>query len=188
MLGVANARNRFGCIGRLLRGDLEELLGFLDQAFAKQGASDLEHQLHIVLITQLQCVIEAAERVFVLSEFQKGLAKAGERVLVIGIENQRFLEAASGPGVVLAGVVGVANPYMELHRVRIETESLFKYVQRLIILTFVVQLMCSLVVLFRTQKRCWHDYAPSEESSISLLYSLDTALFKVVTSGSARLR
>src|SRR5258706_4976833 len=43
--------------------------------------------------------------------------------------------------------------------------------------------MRSLVVLFRTQKRCWHDYAPSEESSISLLYSLDTALFKVVTSG-----
>src|SRR5580765_991517 len=129
---------------------------------------------------------ETLERVLLLAEFEEGLPESGQGVLVIRVENERFLEAAPGPRVVLAGVMCVANSNMELHRIRIETESLSQYVQRLIILSFVVQLMRSLVVLFRTQKRCWHDYAPSEESSIGLLYSLDTALFKVVTSGTER--
>src|ERR1700681_1709498 len=101
---------------------------------------------------------------------------------MVGVENERFIEAAPGPGVFLAGVVCVANSNMELHRIGVETESFAKYVQSFVILSFVVQLMCSLVVLFRTQKRCWHDDAPSKESSISLLYSLDTTMFKGVTS------
>src|SRR6185437_6119320 len=125
---------------------------------------------------------EAAQRLLFLAELQQGLAKSGERVLVIGIEHQRFFEAAACPGVLFTGVMCVANSYVELHRIRIEAESFSKYVQSFVILSFVIQLMRSFVVLFRTQKRCWHCYAPSEESSISLLYSLDTALFKVVTS------
>src|SRR3982074_2659962 len=107
---------------------------------------------------------------------------------MVGIENERFLEAASGPGVLLAGMMCVANPNMELYRIRVEAESLSKYVQSFVILSFIVQLMCSLVVLFRTQKRCWHDDAPSEESSIRLLYSLDTTMFKGVTSEDSRFR
>jgi len=113
---------------------------------------------------------------------------AGERVLVIRVEHERFLETAACPGVLFARVMCVANSYVELHRVRIEAESFSKYVQSFVILSFVIQLMRSFVVLFRTQKRCWHCYAPSEESSISLLYSLDIALFKVVTSQAERLR
>src|SRR5687767_302853 len=101
---------------------------------------------------------------------------------MVGVENERFLEAASRPGVLFAGMVCVANTNMQLHRIRVEAESLSKYVQSFVILSFIVQLMRSLVVLFRTQKRCWHDVAPSEESSISLLYSLDTTMFKGVTS------
>src|SRR5688500_19318263 len=85
-------------------------------------------------------------------------------------------------------MVGVANPNVELYRVRVETESFLEYVQSFVILTFVVQLMRSLVVLFRTQKRCWHDDAPSEESSMKLLYSLDTTMFKGVTSRGGRPR
>src|SRR4029078_200370 len=107
---------------------------------------------------------------------------------MIGIENERFLEAASRPCVLFAGVVRVANSNVELHRIRVEAESFSKYVKSFVILSFVIQLMRSLVVLFRTQKRCWHCYAPSEESSLSLLYSLDTTLFKVVTSSTALLR
>jgi hypothetical protein len=107
---------------------------------------------------------------------------------MVGIEDERFLEAPSGPGVFLAGMVCVANSNMELHRIRVEAESLSKYVQSFVILSFVVQLMRSLVVLFRTQKRCWHDDAPSEESSIRLLYSLDSRMFKGVTSRESRLR
>src|ERR1700674_872673 len=101
---------------------------------------------------------------------------------MIRIETERFLEGASRPGVFLAGVMRVANSNVELHRIRVEAESFSKYVQSFVILSFVVQLMCSFVVLFRTQKRCWHDDAPSKESSISLLYSLDTTMFKGVTS------
>src|SRR5215210_2471980 len=102
---------------------------------------------------------------------------------MIGIENECFLEAAPSPGVLLAGMVCVANANMQLHRVGVEAESLSEYVQSFVILSFVVQLMRSLVVLFRTQKRCWHYDAPSEESSINLLYSLDSRRFKGVTSG-----
>src|SRR5688572_5258465 len=102
---------------------------------------------------------------------------------MVGIENKRFFEAASCPGVLLAGMVSVANANVELYRIRVEAESFSKYVQSFVILSFIVQLMRSLVVLFGTQRRCWHDDAPSEESSISLLYSLDTTMFKGVTSG-----
>src|ERR1700682_1422904 len=107
---------------------------------------------------------------------------------MVGIENERFFKAPPGPGVFLAGVVCVANSNLELHRVRVETESFSEYIQSFVILSFIVQLMCSFVVLFRTQKRCWHDDAPSKESSISLLYSLDTTMFKGVTSRGSRLR
>src|SRR6185295_7196024 len=188
VLRIADARDCFGGVGCLLRCNLEEVLGFVDQAFAKKRASDLKHQLDVILITQLEGVSEAFEGLLFLAEFQKCLAQSGERILVIRIEDERFLEAATGPRVFFAGVVCVANSYVELHRVRVEAESLAEYVKSFVILSFVIQLMRSFVVLFRTQKRCWHCYAPSEESSISLLYSLDTALFKLVTSGQARLR
>jgi hypothetical protein len=85
---------------------------------------------------------------------------------MVWIENERFLEAATGPGVFLAGVVCVANSNVELHRIGVETESFSEYIESFVILSFVVQLMRSFVVLFRTQKRCWHDDAPSKESSI----------------------
>jgi hypothetical protein len=126
-------------------------------------------------------VAEAPERLFLLPELEQCLAQTGERVLVIGIENQRFLEAAACPGVLFSRVIRVANSNVELYRVRVEAESFPEYVQSFVILSFVIQLMCSLVVLFRTQKRCWHYVAPSEKSSIRLLYHLDRALFKGVT-------
>src|SRR3981081_605908 len=107
---------------------------------------------------------------------------------MVRIENERFLEAPSCPRVFFAGMVRVANSNVQLHRIGVEAESFSEYVQSFVILSFVVQLMCSLVVLFRTQKRCWHDDAPSKESSISLLYSLDTTMFKGVTSDGSRLR
>ena len=103
---------------------------------------------------------EALERLLPLAEFEERFAQSGESVLVVRIEDKRFLEAASRPGVVLAGVVCVANSNVELHRIRVETESLSKYVQSFVILPFIVQLMGSLVVLFRTQKRCWHATHP----------------------------
>jgi hypothetical protein len=51
VLGVADARHGFSGIGCLLRGGLEELLRFLDQPFTKERASDLEHQLDVILVS-----------------------------------------------------------------------------------------------------------------------------------------
>src|SRR5689334_13433720 len=167
VLSVADARNSFGGVGRLLRGDLEKFLRLFDQTFAKKRTADLEHQLHIVLITKFERATEIPHRILVLAEFEQGLAKSGECVLVIRIENEGFLEAAPGPRVFFARMVCVANPYVELYRIRVEAESFFKYGERFVVISFVVQLVCSLVVLFRTQKRCWHTYAPSEESSLT---------------------
>jgi hypothetical protein len=74
VLRVADARDCFSGVGRLLRGDLEELLRLFDQAFAEKRAPDLEHQLDVVLVAQLERMAKALERVVLLAELEKGLA------------------------------------------------------------------------------------------------------------------
>ena len=92
----------------------------------------------------------------VLPELEQRFAETGEAVFVLGLEDQRLLERAAGPGKFLARELGVSDPYVQLYRIRIERESFAKYGQRFVILPFVVQLMRALVVLFRTQERGGH--------------------------------
>ena len=91
-----------------------------------------------------------------LSEFQQRLAEAGEGVLVFGVEDKGFLEASPSPRIFLARVIRVTDANVKLYRVWIEREPLSKYVQRLVVLTFVVQLVRSLIILLGTQKRGSH--------------------------------
>jgi hypothetical protein len=107
---VAHARHRLGVVGRLLHGDLEVALGLLDQPLAEEGAADLEHELDVVLVAQLEVRGRCAQRRVVLAELQQHLAEPGERVLVLGVEHERLVEAAAGPGVLLAREARVAHP------------------------------------------------------------------------------
>jgi hypothetical protein len=112
-----------------------------------------------------------ARRVF-LSELHEYFAQASERVLVLGIENQGFLERTSSPSVFLARKTSVANADVQLYRMWIERESLAKYVERLIVLPLIVQSMSSFVVLLRTQEWSRHlsNSLPCERAK--LLYNL----------------
>ena len=153
VLSVADARHGFGRIGRLTRGDLEVFARLFDQAFAEKCAADLEHQLDVVFVAELEGVAEASECGGLLSEFEQGLAKSGECVFVFGVEDERFLEASACPRIFFARVVRITDANVQLYRIGIERESLSKYVQSLVVLAFIVQLMRSLIILLGTQKR-----------------------------------
>ena len=106
-------------------------LRLFDHAFAEQRAADLEHQVDVVLITELEHTAEALHGRVGATELEQRLTETGERVLVLGIEDQRLLEAAASPRELVAGEPSVTNPNVQLYRVRIERESLPKYVERL---------------------------------------------------------
>ena len=100
--------------------------------------------------------MECLPRLVLESELQQDFAKAGQRVLVLGIEHQRLLEAAPRPRILFAGQTGVANPHMQFYRVRIEREPFAKDIERLIVMPLVIELMSALIVLLRTQEWSRH--------------------------------
>ena len=69
------------------RRSFEEAL-VLDQPLAEQRAADLEHQVDVVLVAQLEDAAEAAERGVLLAELEQRLAEPGQRVLMIGIQDE----------------------------------------------------------------------------------------------------
>jgi hypothetical protein len=86
------------------------------------------------------------------------------------IEDQRLLETPTSPRELVSSEPSVPNPDVQLYRVRIERESLPKYIERLIVLTFVVQLMGALIVLFGTQEWGRHISNNLQLMSVCLLY------------------
>ncbi len=168
MLGVADARHCLRWIGRLRSGRLEVLARFLDQAIAEQRTSDLEHELDVVFVAKLERSAEWPERCFLLSEFQKGFAEPGQCILMVGVEDQRFLETPARPREFLARMVGVADADVQLHRIGVECKSLTEYLQGFIILAFVVQLMRSFVILLGTQKRGGHGRSQPPTDRVAL--------------------
>ena len=163
MLRVADARDCFGGIRRLLNGRLEKILGpfehrlvVADGRFTEERAADLQHQIEIIRVAKLEGPAEASHRRFVLAELEQSLTESGERVFVLRLEHGGLLEGLARPRVFFARELRVPNPNMQLHRIRVERESLSKYSQRIIILTVVVQLMRAFIVLFRTQERGGH--------------------------------
>src|SRR6476469_3607794 len=163
MLGVADAGDRFGALGRLLHRDLEELLRHGEQLaplaerrFTEQRAADLEHQVEVVRVAKLQGATEAAQRRLLEPELEQRLPQSRQRVLVLRLEDQRLLEAAARPGELLAGESRVTYPDVQLYRCRIERDPFPQNGQRLVVLAFVVELGGALVVLFRAQERGGH--------------------------------
>src|SRR5688572_11737184 len=94
------------------------------------------------------------------------------------IEDECLLEAAAGPREFFARVVRVTDANVQLYRIRVECEPLAKYVQRLVVLAFVVQLMRSLIILLGTQKRGSHGGLLPPTDRVAVLYNRIADLFK----------
>ena len=156
MLRITHARDSLRGIRHLEGRDVEELARRFDQRLAEECASRLQHQLDVVPVPEFENPAEVLDGGLMLAELQERLAEPRERILVLGIEHQRFLEALPRPRVFLASEARVTDPHVQLHRVRVERESLTEHIERLIILAIVVQLMRALIVLFGTQKWGWH--------------------------------
>jgi hypothetical protein len=91
--------------------------------------------------------------------YAPALAAVGEEgfaVLVLGIEDEGLLEAAPGPGKLLAGETGITDPNVQLDRVRIERGPFVQDVERFVIVPFVVELVCAFVVLLRAHEGSCH--------------------------------
>jgi hypothetical protein len=152
VLRVADEGDRLGTLRGLLDGDVEEALGLLDQPLAEEGAADLQHEIDVVLVAELEHPAKAAQRGLLLPELQERLAESRERVLVLPIQDERLLEGAPRPRELVARQARVSDPDVQLHRVRVERESLTKYGQRLVVQPLVVELVRAFVVLFGTHE------------------------------------
>ncbi len=142
-------------------------MGGTDQAFAEERAADLQHELVIVLKSELEDALERACGAGAIAELEQRLAQAGEAVFVIRIEAECLIEAAPGPGVLLAGEVGVGPADVKLDSVRIEGDALIQDGQRLIIAAFVVELMGLFVEVVGAEKCVRHRQASRRLVAIS---------------------
>src|ERR671928_570703 len=116
------------------------------------SSSHLQNEIDVIAVAELEDVAEDTNGLLPLPKLEKNLAETGERVLVLGVQHERLLETLTGPRVLLTCESRVTNPNVQLHRVRIEREPLAKYLERLVILPFIVELMRAFVVLFGTQE------------------------------------
>ena len=95
----------------------EESARFGEEAFAKEGAADLQHEFVIVVEAEFDELLEGAERALDLAEDEECFADAGEGVFMFGVEDEGGVECATGPRVFLAGKkLCVADADMEFDR------------------------------------------------------------------------
>src|SRR6185312_9447166 len=99
--------------------------------FAEEGASDLQDQIDVVIVSQGEDGAEGLERLLALSELEQRLTQPGERVFMLGVEYERPLERAACPGILLTRQPRVARADVQLHGVGIEREPLPQHVQGL---------------------------------------------------------
>src|SRR6266508_5073349 len=115
----------------------------IEHAFAEQRAPDLQHEVVIVLEAEGQHALEARQRGGTLTELEQDLAQPGECILVIGIETARLFKRAPRPRELLARELRIAQTDMQLDGVGIQPQTLAQRVYGFVVLTCVVELMCT---------------------------------------------
>ena len=91
-----------------------------------------------------------------LAKLEQHFAKSGKCVLMVGIEDERFLETAACPCKFLAGKTRITDTNVQFDCVRVEREPLAQYVERLIVLRLVIKGVGALIILLGTQERSRH--------------------------------
>ena len=138
----------------------EEAARLIEHAFAKQRATDLQHQIVVVLEAEREHMLEAGQRRRALAELEQDLAQPGEGILVIGIETACFFEGTPRPRILLTREPGVAHTDKQLDGVGIQPQALAQCIYGLVVLTFVVELMCTFVIFVGTEERIRHRTGP----------------------------
>ncbi len=114
----------------------------------------------VVLEAEREHVLEAGERPRALAELEQDLAQPGEGILVIGIETARFFEGTPRPRILLTRETGVAHTDKQLDGVGIQPQTLAQRIYGVVVLTFVVELMCTFVIFVGTEERIRHRTGP----------------------------
>jgi len=126
MQGVAE-RGRGVRTVRAISGDLrEDVTGVRVEALSIERPPHGQHQLHVFVEAHRLHPFEEMQRGLLFTEPEQGLSHSDQRVFMRGVEHQCAFESASGPGVLLTSQAGVAHPYTELDRIRVQREALFQ--------------------------------------------------------------
>ena len=100
----------------------------------------------VVPEAQGEDAVEAGEGARPVSELEQHFPQSRQGILVVGIEGDRLLEGAPGPGELVSGEPGVAEPHVQLHRVGVQLQPLAEGFDRFVVFAVVVQLVCAFVV------------------------------------------
>src|SRR5690606_9309667 len=153
---IAEQRQCFRVLRRFANCGVKKLRRLRYEPFTEKSTANLKNEVDVVFVAKRKYAPEVAQGFVSLAESEKRFTVAGQRVFVLGIENQGLLENESGPGVLFPCQPRIADPDVQFYRVRVERQALAKHFERGVILPFVVQLMRLLVVLFRAQERGGH--------------------------------
>jgi hypothetical protein len=70
---------------------------------------------------------EGSEGGITLAKFEESFAESGDRVFVLGVEDQSFLERTTCPRVFLAGMMSIAHADVKLDGVGVNMKAFSKY-------------------------------------------------------------
>ena len=156
MLDIPQHRDRLGVVGGLLQCHVKEALRIVQQVLTKEHAGNLQHQFDVVVVAEVEDPVERPNGRRLLAELEQRLAEAGERVFVVGVEDQRFFETLARPSKLVARQARIPDTNVELDGVGIERQPLAQHAEGVIVVPFVVELVSPLVVLLGAQKRRRH--------------------------------
>src|SRR5205807_6525891 len=90
------------------------------------------------------------------AELEEHLAQARERIFVVRVEADRFLECVPSPHILLAGEARIPHSDVQLHRMRVEPEAFSQDLDCLVVVPFGVELMRAFVVVVGAEERFRH--------------------------------
>src|SRR5207244_3469401 len=83
----------------------------------------LEHQVVVVTEAEGDDAVEARHRGRAGAELEEHLAQARERIFVVRVEADRFLECVPSPHILLAGDARIPHSDVQLHRMRLKPDG-----------------------------------------------------------------
>jgi hypothetical protein len=107
----------------------EHITGLGKEPLSIQGSAHGEHEIHILIEAHVLDFSEVCQRLSVVTHSEQNLTHTDQCVFVDGIQHQSLVKGPSGPGKFFSGQTGVAQPYVELHRIRIERKALPKHLE-----------------------------------------------------------
>jgi len=138
MRDVSHAGRRLLAFRLRTRRQLEESVGMGEEPLAEQRPTDLEHQVVVLLKSELEGPVESFDRPLLVADSRQRLTEPGESVLMVWLQHQGPGEGRPSPEEILPGQVGAPHPDVQLDRGRISGQPLSQRLERLVVTTLVV--------------------------------------------------